>query len=97
MISVERCIMALKKTIIQDNGVVTDYHRILFVKSFVNHHISIGVLSYLNEDSRNREFIGNDVYYTAATYEKEYQEYFTIKDAYEFLKTTSDFSGAEDI
>ena len=47
--------MALKKEIRQDNGVVTNYHRILYVMSTINSHVSIAVLSYIDAAGRNME------------------------------------------
>ena len=47
--------MALYKEIRQNDGVVTKYHRILFVQMMTNHHNSIAVLSYVDEISREDE------------------------------------------
>lgn len=44
--------MALSKSIKQDNGIPLSYHRILFVHSAINTHISIAVISYVDEESR---------------------------------------------
>lgn len=89
--------MALQKEIRQEDGVVTSYHRILFLKPVINHHISIAVLSYIDEDSRNTEDDGGKPYKVAKTYEKSYEENMTIEEAYEYLKTLPDYEGAEDI
>lgn len=89
--------MALKKEVRQDNGVVTNYHRILYVMSTINSHVSIAVLSYIDEPGRNMENGEIEPYKVAVTYEKEYEENMTIKDAYEYLKTLPEFEGAEDI
>lgn len=88
--------MALEKTITQEDGIVTNYHRILFVQSTINRQNSIAVLSYVNEASRLTEETGNP-YTKSITYEKPYEENMTISDAYEFLKTLPEFSGAVDV
>lgn len=89
--------MALKKEVRQDNGVVTNYHRILYITSMINSHVSIAVLSYIDEPGRNMENSETEPYKVAVTYEKEYEENMTIEDAYEYLKTLPEFEGAEDI
>lgn len=89
--------MALKKTVVQRDGVPTDYHRILFVQSTINSHTSIAVLSYLNEEARQSESNAGQPYKTSITYETEYIENMTVEDAYKHLKTLPEFEGAEDI
>lgn len=91
--------MALLKQITQDDGVITDYHRILFLNFMVNSHISIAVLSYANETARSNE--KNKViaqpYKRSVTYETPYDESMTIETAYDYLKTLPCFEGAEDV
>lgn len=89
--------MALQKEIKQDNGVTTSYHRVLFLRSTINSHVSIAVLSYVDEASREMELVGERPYKVSATYEKSYQENMTIEEAYEYLKTLPDFEGAVDV
>lgn len=89
--------MALKKNIRQDDGVVTSYHRILFVQKTVNSHDSIAVLSYTDKESRDNEGGETRPYKVAVTYEKDYDEAMTIEGAYEYLKTLPEFEGSEDI
>lgn len=89
--------MALKKEVRQDNGVVTNYHRILYVISTINSHVSIAVLSYIDAAGRNMENSETEPYKVAVTYEKEYEENMTVEEAYEYLKTLPEFEGAEDI
>ena len=89
--------MVLKKEVRQDNGVVTNYHRILYITSMINSHVSIAVLSYIGEPGRSMENSEVEPYKVAVTYEKEYEENMTIEDAYEYLKTLPEFEGAEDI
>lgn len=89
--------MALKKSIRQDDGVTTSYHRILFIQQTVNSHNSIAVISYVNEESRTDE--KNDVlaqpYHKCVTYETAYDESMTVETAYDYLKTLLQFEGAE--
>ena len=89
--------MALLKEIVQDNGVITKYHRILYTQSMINSHDSIAVVSYIDQKGRERENSENEPYKVAITFEKSYQENMTIEEAYEFLKTLPEFEGAEDI
>lgn len=89
--------MALKKEIKQNDGVVTGYHRILFVQKTINSHDSIAVLSYVDKESRDKEEQGERPYKVSITFEKEYDEGMTIEGAYEYLKTLPEFEGSEDI
>lgn len=86
--------MALYKEIKQPDGIVTNYHRIMFVEHWINSHISIAVLSYTDGSARHME---ETPYKISTTYETDYIENMTIKDAYAFLKSLPDFAGAEDI
>ena len=99
--------MALKKAKQLDNGIIVNYHRISFVKSFINEVILIEVLSYLDETNRKKEKenenqIENDINFINNTlkinmiYQTDYIENFTISDAYSYLKTLEDFKDAED-
>nr|DAH20495.1 MAG TPA: hypothetical protein [Caudoviricetes sp.] len=89
--------MALYKEIIQDDGVATNYHRILYIQSMINSHNSIAVASYINKEGRERENTEKQPYKKAITYEKSYQENMTNEEAYAYLKTLSEFEGAEDV
>ncbi|MDD6145721.1 MAG: hypothetical protein PUB43_01575 [Oscillospiraceae bacterium] len=91
--------MALRKEIIQSDGVVTDYHRILYITSTINSHTSIAVLSYVNEAARaaEKDEIRVNPYTKAITFETAYDEGITVESAYEYLKTLPQFSGAVDI
>lgn len=89
--------MALCKEIRQEDGVRTNYHRILFVQQTVNRQNSIAVLSYTDEETRqmeqNTEY---QPYRQAVTYEVDYDPTMTIESAYEYLKTLDVFTGATD-
>ena len=94
--------MALYKEIKQEDGVTTNYHRILYVDSTINSHISIAVLSYVDNKARAAEQQSEDEsivtpYKRAATYETDYCENMTVKQAYDYLKTLPEFEGAEDV
>ena len=89
--------MALLKEIVQKDGVVTNYHRILYIQSTVNSHNSIAVMSYINKDGRERENGEVEPYKTAIVYEKPYTENMTTEEAYAYLKTLPEFTGATDV
>lgn len=91
--------MALYKEIKQNDGVTTNYHRILFLTQTVNRQNSIAVLSYVDEESRADEKtnVMSQPYQKSITYETSYVPNMTIEDAYTFLKTLPQFEGAEDI
>lgn len=91
--------MALQKSITQEDGVVTNYHRILFLSQTINRHISIAVLSYLDESHRKLEMETSEYrpYKVSVTYELKYRENFTVEDAYSYLKTLKVFEDALDV
>lgn len=91
--------MALYKPIVQEDGVTTNYHRILFVQVTTNKHNSIAVVSYIDNDARENEKNGDidHPYKRSITYETNYNEAMTIPNAYAYLKTLSEFDGAKDI
>jgi hypothetical protein len=91
--------MALYKEVKQSDGVVTKYHRILFLTQTVNRQNSIAVLSYVDSDSRSDETAGimRQPYQKSVTYETDYDPSMTIESAYRYLKTLPQFEGAEDI
>lgn len=92
--------MALKKQIRQADGVVTEYHRILYIMQTLNRQTSIAVLSYVNEDSRSGEIdieSGIKPYQKAETFEFEYSPDITAESAYNLIKTLPEFEGAEDV
>ena len=91
--------MALFKEIKQPDGVITDYHRILFLQTTVNQQNSIAVLSYVSSDVREgvKKNSSNRPYMRSKTYETDYDPDMTIEEAYEFLKTRPEFKDAEDV
>lgn len=89
--------MALLKSITQEDGVITNYHRISRLESVINSHVSIVVFSYVDQDSRQSESAETRPYKSAVTYETDYVENMTIESAYNYLKSLPEFEGAEDI
>ncbi len=91
--------MALKKKVIQDDGVTTEYHRILYVQATVNSHCSVAVISLVSEEIRKKQLAGEiqQPYQKIVTYETEKFSDLSIKEAYEYLKTLPEFEGSEDI
>lgn len=91
--------MALRKDIIQEDGVTTSYHRILFLMTTTNRQNSIAVVSYVNAASRDGEKTGSmpQPYMRSISYELAYDETMTIGAAYEYLKSLPKFEDAEDV
>lgn len=91
--------MAISKEIRQADGVVTNYHRVLYVQITTNRQNSIAVLSYVDDVSRLDEQAdaSKTPYRQAVTYETEYSPDMTIAAAYDYLKTLPQFAGATDV
>lgn len=101
--------MALKKEIELENGIVLNYHRITSINKVTNNVTIIEVSSYISERQRQKEqetieegqktteAISMDVFIETTYINKEYVENETIKDLYEYLKTTEKFKDAEDV
>lgn len=91
--------MALHKNVVQEDGVTTSYHRILFMTQTVNKQTSIAVLSYVDDTARSNELsaVISQPYCKSVTYETNYNENMTISAAYDYLKTLPQFEGAEDV
>lgn len=91
--------MALIKEIRQEDGVVTNYHRILYLTQTVNRQNSIAVLSYVDDTSRvdEKNAVLTQPYQKAVTYETVYDSTMSIEKAYEYLKTLPQFEGATDM
>lgn len=95
--------MALNKEIVLDNGVTTNYHRIVSINNITNVTTVIEVASYTSKEKRQEEIeaIKNakemNIFIDTNYINKDYEENFTIEKAYEYLKTLDDFKNAEDI
>lgn len=101
--------MALKKQIELENGITVNYHRIVTINKVTNNTTIIEVASYTSEEKRQEEaealHIGQEtgeavpmnVFIETTYLNKEYVENETIKDLYNYLKTTDKFADAEDV
>lgn len=93
--------MALKKQIELENGIITNYHRIVSINKITNSLIIIEVASYTSELKRQEELEKEgqemNVFIDTTFLNKEYSETETIKDLYNYLKTTEKFANAEDV
>jgi hypothetical protein len=102
--------MAIKLCITEDNGIVTEYHRIALLSIDVNNQNTILVHSYLSADGRQIEKdysagLYKDVEaglmkfpYVAAEYiSAEYNPDMTVSAAYTYLKSLPKFAGAVDV
>jgi predicted small secreted protein len=91
--------MALYKSVKQEDGVVTNYHRILYITITTNRQNSIAVGSYVDADSREYEKTGEfaQPYRQGVTYEVAYDPSMTIEKAYDYLKTLPLFEGATNV
>ena len=91
--------MAIYKPIRQEDGVTTNYHRVLFLMQTVNRQNSIAVLSYVDEEARDSEKDSTIMqpYSKSVTYEVDYDPDMTIDDAYTYLKSLPKFEGAIDV
>lgn len=99
--------MALKKQIELENGIILNYHRIVSISKITNNMTTVEVASYISETQRQKEqealiqsqeigeAIPISVFINTVYVNKEYVEDETIKDLYEFLKTTKMFKDAE--
>lgn len=93
--------MALKKTIIEKNGITTEYHKIKFItlsdKKEDKYNITVGVGSYVNEAIRqeSEEYVVVERYYELDVLATEVENESIYKILYNELKKTKDFEGAE--
>lgn len=93
--------MAIKKDIELDNGIVLSYHRISKIENIVNDKTKLEIISYINQNQREREIEANDdsvnVLKLTTTEELEYNDTLTIEDAYNYLKTTEKYENSIDV
>lgn len=102
--------MAIKKSVIEPNGVMTEYHRIAMVKIDTNQMNTILIHSYLSEAGRQIEKdYADGIYdnveegmmnwpYVASRYLNcDYDGTMTITKAYEYVKSLPEFDGAIDV
>lgn len=88
--------MALKKEIVLENGIKVNYHRIVNLSLVTNKEINILIASYVDETSREQDFLDDKVINTKV-FSLEYEEDFNVDKAYEYLKTLKIFENAEDV
>lgn len=94
--------MALIKEIELDNGVVVRYHRIVSINKITNNCNLIEVASYTTEDKRKEEIekLSNgeemNIFINTNYINVPYNEEQTIKQYYDYLKTTDMFKDATD-
>lgn len=92
--------MALNKKIELENGIIVNYHRIVSINKITNSTMIIEVGSYISEDKRKEEIEKQgeetNIFIETTYLNKEYVEDETIKDIYEYLKTTEQFKDALD-
>lgn len=96
--------MALYKPIRLSNGITMSYHRITQVDVATNAHMLIHINSYIDQQGREDEkaaYANNepvDSYIIGFEFLAPYDEAGApIKGMYEYLKTLSEFEGAQDV
>ena len=98
--------MALLKKIELENGIVTNYHRIVSLNSIVNNQNIIEVASYINQNKRKeeKEYYDSDdenksmnVFIDTRYYNTDYDKNMSVKTAYNYLKSLDEFKDAEDV
>ena len=98
--------MALQKKIELKSGIVVNYHRIVSINKITNNTTLIEIASYINSEKRKEEedYYNSteenktmNVFINTTFINKEYAEDETIKDLYDYLKTTELFKDAEDV
>ena len=102
--------MAIKKKVTEENGVVTEYHRIALVQMEVNQQNTILVHSYLSEAGRQieKDYAAGkyqDIEFGMMKWPYVHAEYLncefdgemTVSKAYEWLKTLPTYEGAENV
>ena len=92
--------MALMKKIELENGVIINYHRIVSINKVTNHSIILEVASYTSEEKRLEEIEKEgepmNIFIDTTFIEIDYDEDKSIKDFYDYLKTTDKFKDAID-
>lgn len=100
--------MALQKQIELENGIIVNYHRIVTINKVTNSSTIIEVASYTSAEKRQEEIeaiakgqetgeaVPTNIFIDTTFLNKEYNETDTIKDLYNYLKTTEKFKDALD-
>lgn len=91
--------MALLKEKELENGVTVRYHRIVSINEIINNSIVIEVASYTSEEKRNEDVPSSEtknVFIDTKFYNIDYTSNYSVKKAYEYLKSLDEFKDAED-
>ncbi len=94
--------MALIKAIELENGVTTNYHRVVSINSITNHSSIIEIASYTSKAKREEEKaalennVPMDVFIHSQYLEIAYNKGLDVDSAYEYLKTLPEFIGSTD-
>ena len=94
--------MGLLKEIELENGIMVKYHRIVSINKITNNSNIIEIASYTSKEKREEEAekikTGEEmnVFIDTTYVDAEYDENASIKNIYDYLKTTEKFKDAED-
>lgn len=94
--------MALIKEITLDNGITTNYHRIVSINNITNHTSIIEIASYTSKAKRLEEKTAlqnnqpMNIYIHTEYLNKEYTKTLDVDKGYEYLKTLERFSNYTD-
>lgn len=94
--------MALIKNVELENGVTTNYHRVVSVNNITNIQTIIEVASYTSKEKRNEELEAFEadepmnIFIDSKYYDIEYDKDMNVDNAYAYLKTTDEFKDAID-
>lgn len=94
--------MAIIKNIPLDSGVAVNYHRIVSVHNVTNVSSIIEVASYTDKSKREEEkqAIANsqpmNIFVDSKYLSVPYDSTLNVNSAYEYLKTTEEYSGGTD-
>ena len=98
--------MALQKQIVLENGIVTNYHRIVSINKITNNSTIVEIASYISKEQRDKEIAyykseaedkQMNVFIDTAYMSVDYDENKNIQDLYNYLKSTEKFKDAKDI
>lgn len=94
--------MALIKEIILDNGITTNYHRIVSVNNITNLKSIIEVASYTSKEKREEEKqkleqkLPMNIYKYTRYISKDYDESLNVNSAYSYLTTLDEFKDSKE-
>ena len=97
--------MALQKTIQLENGIITNYHRIVSINKIINNQTILEIASYTSKEKRQEEIDyynskeenkSINVYIDTEYINVDYETDKEIVDYYDYLKTTEKFKDAMD-